>query len=207
MGGFGMMQVILASTSPRRRELLSVAGVEFEVMAADIDETWQTGESAKEYIIRMVQNKAVRATSILSDDGNHTQNPAMIITADTIGVIDDEVLTKPINKPDAFAMWRKMSGRAHEVWTAVCVSIVENGMIRRQKHVICSTQVYFVPLTDEMKERYWQTGEPADKAGAYAIQGGAMAWVERIDGSYTNVVGLPLAQTLALMNEMQAHVE
>lgn len=202
-----MIQVILASTSPRRRELLSVAGVEFEVMAADIDETWQTGESAKEYIIRMIQNKAVRAASILSDNGNRTQNPTMIITADTIGVIDDEVLTKPINKADAFAMWQKMSGRAHKVWTAVCVSIVEDGAIRHQKHVICSTQVHFIPLTDEMKERYWQTGEPADKAGAYAIQGGAMAWVERIDGSYTNVVGLPLSQTLALMNEMQAHVE
>lgn len=201
------MKVILASTSARRRELLSVAGIDFEVMSVDTDEAWQIGECAKDYIIRMVQNKAVRAASILSDDGNHTQNPAMIITADTIGVIDDEVLTKPINKADAFAMWQKMSGRAHEVWTAVCVSIVEDDIIRHQKHVICSTQVHFVPLTDEMKERYWQTGEPTDKAGAYAIQGGAMAWVERIDGSYTNVVGLPLAQTLALMNEMQANLE
>lgn len=201
------MKVILASTSARRRELLSVAGIDFEVMSVDTDEAWQIGECAKDYIIRMALNKATCAADLVVKNPNHAQKPVLVITADTIGVIDGEVLTKPADKDDAFAMWQKMSGRVHEVWTAVCVSIVEDGAIRHQKHIICSTQVHFVPLTDEMKECYWQTGEPADKAGAYAIQGGAMAWVERIDGSYTNVVGLPLAQTLALMNEMQAHAE
>lgn len=201
------MQVILASASPRRHQLLVAAGVNFEVMPADIDETWQVGESAKEYMTRMVLNKAKRAIELLNNDINHMHQPVMILTADTIGVIDGEVLTKPADKADAFAMWQKMSGRTHEVWTAVCASIVQDGVVTQQKHFMCITKVHFIALNDEMKERYWHTGEPCDKAGAYAIQGGAMAWVERIEGSYTNVVGLPLTQTLLMMNEMKTYLK
>ncbi|UNU73913.1 Maf family protein [Moraxella nasovis] len=196
--------IILASTSPRRQELLAAAGVDFKVLKADIDETWQAGECAKDYVVRMVQNKAQQAVQLLQDtqSSQDTHQYSWVITADTIGVLDGVVLTKPVDRADAFMMWDKMSGRTHEVWTAVCISGLQDGVITHQRHFICTTAVEFVVLTDDMKDRYWQTGEPQDKAGAYAIQGGAMAWVKAIHGSYTNVVGLPLAQTVALIDEM-----
>lgn len=192
------MRIVLASTSPRRRELLSTAGVEFELCTAPIDESWHQGECAEAYIVRMVLEKSSEAAKLIQEE-------SLMIAADTIGVLSDgRILSKPIDQEDAFAMWEKMSDSAHEVWTAVCVSWVLHGKIQHQKHIVCRTQVRFVHLTDEMKKRYWETGEPQDKAGAYAIQGGAMAWVESIQGSYTNVVGLPLAQTLQLLGRVRA---
>lgn len=190
------MRVILASTSPRRQELLRTAGVDFDIMNAPIDEHRHQHETATDYIMRMVYTKADKAMEMVCDD-------ALIITADTIGVLDDgQVLTKPVDRDDAFAMWDKLSGRTHEIWTAVCISGIKGGQPLTRQDMICRTQVRFVVLSDAMKLRYWQTGEPADKAGAYAIQGGAMAWVSEICGSYTNVVGLPLAQTLDLMAQV-----
>lgn len=195
------MNIILASTSPRRQELLKVAGVDFTVMAVHIDESWQAGESADDYIMRMVNEKFAKACQ------QPLQGQSLIITADTIGVLPDgRVLTKPTNRSDAYAMWDQMSDTAHEVWTAVCVGVLSGGRVLYQQSMVCRTQVDFVKLTDAMKHAYWQTGEPADKAGAYAIQGGAMAWVKSIRGSYTNVVGLPLAQTLELIEQAKSAV-
>lgn len=195
------MNIILASTSPRRQELLKVAGVDFTVMAVHIDESWQAGESADDYIMRMVVEKFARACQ------QPLQGQSLIITADTIGVLPDgRVLTKPTNRSDAYAMWDQMSDTAHEVWTAVCVGVLSDGRVLYRQSMVCRTQVDFVKLTDAMKHAYWQTGEPADKAGAYAIQGGAMAWVKSIRGSYTNVVGLPLAQTLELIERAKLAV-
>lgn len=195
------MNIILASTSPRRQELLKAAGVDFTVMAVHIDESWQSGECAEDYIMRMVVEKFARACQ------QALPEQSLVITADTIGVLPDgRVLTKPINRSDAYAMWEQMSDTTHEVWTAVCVGVVEHGKVLYQQSVICRTQVDFVKLTDAMKHVYWQTGEPMDKAGAYAIQGGAMAWVKSIRGSYTNVVGLPLAQTLELIERAKLAV-
>lgn len=195
------MNIILASTSPRRQELLKVAGVDFTVMAVHIDESWQAGESADDYIMRMVNEKFAKACQQL------LQGQSLIITADTIGVLPDgRVLTKPANRSDAYAMWDQMSDTTHEVWTAVCVGVLSDGRVLYQQSMVCRTQVDFVKLTDAMKHAYWQTGEPADKAGAYAIQGGAMAWVKSIRGSYTNVVGLPLAQTLELIEQAKSAV-
>lgn len=192
------MDIILASTSPRRRDLLALTGIDFAVMSVDVDESFWSGESAKDYILRMVHTKATAACQNV--------DTALVITADTIGVLPDgEVLVKPVDKTDAFAMWDKLSGGCHEIWTAVCVTRVQAGCIANQATIKTATKVYFVTLTDAQKEYYWATGEPQDKAGAYAIQGGAAAWVRKIEGSYTNVVGLPLAETLQLIEMMQAN--
>lgn len=186
--------IILASTSPRRRELLAHLGVDFVVKAVQIDESYHTNENPHDYIMRMVLSKADKACTDVQD--------ALILTADTIGVADGEILTKPTNKAHAFAMWDKLSNSTHEIWTAVCASMVKEGIIARQQSIKVVTKVEFVKLTDRQKQSYWATGEPADKAGAYAIQGGAMSWVRAINGSYTNVVGLPLAETAELIDAL-----
>lgn len=194
------LPIILASSSPRRHQLLKDAGVAFSVQVSDIDETRHLDESALTYIHRMVRTKADKAVSDLL-----TQNVAangLVLTADTIGVLTDgTVLTKPMNKADAFGMWERLSDDEHQIWTAVCATVVIDGVIHHQKTIECATKVRFIKLNAVCMERYWATGEPADKAGAYAIQGGAAAWVDSIDGSYTNVVGLPLAQTMKLIGE------
>lgn len=188
--------LVLASTSPRRAKLLDCAGISFTTLSTDIDESWHTDETAESYIYRMVHQKADKASHLMG------VSSALILTADTIGVLPTgEVLTKPIDKKDAFEMWDKLSGTTHEIWTAVCLTYLKDGQKFDQKTIKITTKVNFIHLTCHQKERYWATGEPKDKAGAYAIQGGAMAWVKEIDGSYTNVVGLPLAQTLALIDE------
>lgn len=185
--------LILASTSPRRHELLTQLYIPFTVKSVQIDERFYSHENPHDYIMRMVKTKADKACADVSS--------AIVITADTIGVADDEILTKPADKAHAFAMWDKLSGNTHEIWTAVCASTVKDGQIIFQKMIKVATQVTFIKLTDYQKEQYWTTGEPTDKAGAYAIQGGAMAWVWSIHGSYTNVVGLPLAETAELIDD------
>lgn len=214
------MDIILASGSPRRRELLHSAQLDFTVMSVDIDETPCTNESPLDYIQRMVSQKAIAAINQL--DQQHKaesavlSKPFIILTADTIGVLPDgkTVLVKPTNREHAYAMWQQMSDNTHQVWTAVQATKValrsdqldkiDNKAaltVSWQQQIIERTEVNFVPLTAEMMKSYWESGEPADKAGGYAIQGLAAGWVSRIKGSYTNVVGLPLAQTLALINE------
>lgn len=199
MSDLQTLPIVLASTSPRRQELLLAAGVEFMMRSVEIDESWQIKETPTDYINRMVLTKAQQA-SLLGD----LPNKCLLITADTIGVIGDMVLTKPKDRADAYRMWQMLSETSHEIWTAVCVSVIEAGQLIDQAVICECTKVTFVKLTQSMMADYWATGEPQDKAGAYAIQGGAMAWVLSIDGSYTNVVGLPLAQTLALIDQMLA---
>lgn len=185
--------LVLASTSPRRRELLSQLDLPFSTRSVEIDERYDVHETPHDYIMRMARFKSETACAGVMC--------GLVITADTIGVVDDEILTKPCDKSHAFAMWEKLSDNWHEIWTAVCVSLVMQGVIIHQKTIKVITKVHFIRLTDDQKERYWKTGEPSDKAGAYAIQGGAMSWVRAIDGSYTNVVGLPLAETKELIDE------
>lgn len=187
--------LILASASPRRASLLKSANVKFAVLPVDIDESRHTDETAQAYIVRMVEQKAAKACQLIS------VQTSLILTADTIGVLPTgQILTKPKDKADAFLMWDKLSDNTHEIWTAVCLTYLKNGHVVDQQNITTATTVKFANLTHEQKERYWATGEPLDKAGAYAIQGGAMAWVKEIYGSYTNVVGLPLAQTLSLLD-------
>lgn len=191
---FNDFPLILASTSPRRQELLAKLGYPFTIITAEIDEGIYEGEAPQDYIGRMVHTKAQRAVCDIEQ--------GVIITADTIGVINGQILTKPIDKAHAFTMWELLSNNTHEIWTAVAMSVVKDGQIIQQKTLKVSTEVTFIKLTEQMKEKYWRTGEPCDKAGAYAIQGGAMAWVRAINGSYTNVVGLPLSEVAELLDEM-----
>lgn len=191
--------LVLASTSPRRKELLSQAGIEFISITIEIDEDWLAGETATEYIRRMVMTKSAAAVAdaILPSE-------CIVMTADTIGVLPDgEVLTKPVDRADAYRMWARLSNATHEIWTAVCLTRLSQGKCMDRQYLCERTQVEFIELDDEQKASYWLTGEPQDKAGAYAIQGGAASWVRAIHGSYTNVVGLPVAQVLQALKAMQ----
>ena len=199
--------IILASTSPRRRELLDQVAVPHTCAAVSIDESPLAEESAIDYIGRMVSQKAQAALQVLPN----AMSECVVITADTIGVLrDGAVLQKPNDFADACAMWRQMSNTSHQVWTAVQVSRMAQRSGQWQmdytKCTVLRTDVKFIALTDSMMTHYWHTGEPQDKAGGYAIQGLGAAWVKAIDGSYSNVVGLPLVETLDLLSQaMQTH--
>jgi len=216
------MDIILASGSPRRRDLLERAQLDFTILSVDIDETPLDNESPAEYIERMVATKADAAIQKLSEtfqaDHDSLTSSFIILTSDTIGVLSDgkTVLVKPVNREHAYSMWQHMSDNVHEVWTAVQAMQVQLSSIAEpstsktttsfqiinQQRITERTEVTFIPLTTQMMSDYWDSGEPADKAGGYGIQGLGAAWVSRINGSYTSVVGLPLAQTLALIKEM-----
>lgn len=172
---------MLGSASPRRAELLRAAGINFTVRAADIDETSRPGEPPRDYVLRMAEEKA-QAIIAAPDE--------IILTADTTVVVNGEILTKPLDGNDAMRMLRALSGRKHEVMTAICLRH-GNELIRD----LASTDVWFAPLSDPEIADYVASGEPMDKAGAYAIQGRASRFIDRIDGSYSNVVGLPVALT------------
>ena len=207
-----MLPIFLASGSPRRKELLTTADVNFSSMSVDIDETIAKGESPTAYIQRMVTQKAQAAVAQLGNS-QRTELAAFdkvcVITADTIGVLEDgTILVKPNDQQHAMRMWQAMSDSTHEVWTAVCISLVKPNQSQHNliesEQILEKTQVNFIKLSEQMMQDYWHTGEPQDKAGGYAIQGRAAAWVKSINGSYTNVVGLPLAQTLQVLDTMQS---
>ena len=212
------MKIILASTSPRRQDLLSLADIEFTIQAVDVDESVLSEEIPQDYIVRMVQAKAEAAAEVIKQSGSSDKNSTatnpeqkqkehyLIITADTIGVLADgvSILVKPTDKNDAFAMWQKMSNTQHAVWTAVQLSVIDSvGKVIHTDNILEKTEVTFIELDKTAMEAYWATGEPTDKAGGYAIQGKGAAWVERINGSYSNVVGLPLAQTIAAIKRIE----
>jgi septum formation protein len=177
-----MHRIMLGSASPRRAELLRAAGIEFDVMHADVDESMQQGEVPDAYVRRVAEAKA-RAVAARGRE-------RLVLSADTTVVVDDMILGKPVDDDDAKRMLCLLSGRTHEVLTAVAV--FRAGMARPLVEVE-RTQVEFAPLTEFEIDWYVATGEPRDKAGAYAIQGYASRFVTRIDGSYSNVVGLPIA--------------
>lgn len=172
--------LILASSSPRRQELLREAGIRFQVHAANINEERFPGEVPVEYARRLSREKAEAAEAIYPQH--------FVLGADTIVVIRGEVLGKPKDTPDAQRMLRLLSGRSHEVTTAVTL-IGPNHKDTRSS----TTQVVFRIIAENEIQQYVSGGEPMDKAGAYAIQGGASRWTERIEGEYSNVVGLPLS--------------
>jgi septum formation protein len=190
--------LVLASGSPRRRELLTGAGLKFAVRAADIDETPLDDEAPTAYVRRLsIEKAAASAASPLASVSD------VIIAADTTVEIDGLILEKPLDDDDAYGMLRRLSGRSHHAHTGVTVSVARNGA-RRSSSILVTTEVTFVALTDDMIDWYLATGEASDKAGAYGIQGAAGAFVERIDGSVTNVIGLPLAETLATLRNALA---
>ncbi len=187
--------IILGSASPRRKMLLESAGVNVQVEAADIDERCLDGESAVLYVERMAREKA-RAVS-----KGHEGEPDFVVSADTIVVHGGKILGKPATREVAFEMLSELSGQVHSVFTAVCIVDTQRGISR---HFVVETQVHFAAISAARLWHYIDTGEPMDKAGAYGIQGRAAGFVERIEGSYTNVVGLPLCETIEALEEMGA---
>jgi len=170
--------IILASQSPRRSEILRQAGIPFVVRSANVDETARLVEIPEDYVKRIARDKAMAVGAAPGE---------IVLGADTVVVIDGEILGKPAGSADATRMLRLLAGREHEVLTGIC--------LRRNGEMVidCArTRVWFMPLTLEEAARYVASGEPMDKAGGYAIQGLASKFIERIDGSYTNVVGLPI---------------
>jgi len=177
----GAPRLVLASASPRRRELLATLGVVFEVRPSDVDETPRPGEPAEALAIRLALAKA-RA---VAGEGE------LVLGADTVVALGDEPLGKPEDAAAARAMLARLSGRSHRVWTGV--ALVEHGPGRlRTAAGAAATAVEFRPLAAAEIDAYVATGEPLDRAGAYAIQGGAAGFATRLEGSWSNVVGLPL---------------
>lgn len=179
--------LFLASQSPRRRQLLEQLGVGFGILDVDIPEVPQAGEPAEDYVRRVAREKAGAGLLQVAPG-------AVVLAGDTEVVLDGAVFGKPKDAADATRMLRALSGRTHRVLSAVCC--VDGG---REVERLSVTDVRFAPLSDDEIARYVATGEPEGRAGAYAIQGRAGAFVERIEGSYTGVMGLPLFETAALL--------
>jgi septum formation protein len=182
--------LILASASPRRRELLAGLGLRFSVATSEVEETLGTGEAVEEYVERLAREKAAAVAS---------RNPdAWVIAADTVVWLDGHILEKPAGRDDAIRMLETISGREHVVYTGTAV----RNLAREWERVsVTSTRVRMVSIPRDEIEWYVDTGEPMDKAGAYAVQGIGAMFIDSIDGNYTNVVGLPLAPLLRMMRE------
>ena len=177
--------LVLASASPRRRALLEQLGIQLRVDPAHLDENVRAGEEAERYVVRLAREKA---------EAVQVRHPnATVLGADTSVVVDGVVLGKPGSEDEALSMLRRLSGRTHEVMTAVAVAGVGARCV--------TAEVTFTAATDAALRWYVSTGEPLDKAGAYAVQGIGGFLVERIEGSHSAVVGLPLVETLALLRE------
>jgi septum formation protein len=199
------MRLVLASASPRRAELLRAAGIAFDVVPAYIDERALANERPDDYVRRVAEQKASAVGQRMSG--------ALVLGADTTVVVDDEMLGKPSNDRDATRMLRLLSGRTHQVFTAVAVcrgAILSAGVAPAaakgsEPHLITElarTAVEFATLTADEIAWYVATGEPRDKAGGYAIQGYASRFVTRVDGSYANVVGLPVALVYEILKRL-----
>ncbi len=188
--------IVLASRSPRRRELLERAGIRYVAMPADIDETSRAGESPAALSLRLACDKAeVVAKSV----GAFPRR--LVLGSDTIVVLDGVVFGKPRDEQDAFRLLRELSGRRHRVITGI--AIVDSSDLRTWQRAV-ETYVTMRPASDQELRNYVATGEPLDKAGAYAIQGSGRRLVAKIEGSETNVIGLPLEETLELLREAGA---
>ena len=185
------VRLVLASASPRRADLLRSAGFQFQVVPVDVDERLLAGEDPAVMVQRLATEKAALVSDRVPDGA--------VIGADTVVVVDGVILGKPGDDRDAAGMLRRLSGRSHEVLTGVAVHA--NG---RRLVAVERTVVWFLPLSDADIAWYVSSGEPLDKAGAYAVQGLASRFVTRIEGSYSNVVGLPVARVCELLNRITA---
>jgi len=187
-------QIILASASPRRQELLQQIGVSYQVQAIDIDESPNYLENPQDYVHRMAAEKSLACAAKLPKEN-------FILAGDTSVVIENQILGKPLDLQDAEAMLSQLSGKTHQVMTAI--SLRHSGKNEEHKHsqILSITEVCFRKITIEEIRAYWQTGEPQGKAGAYAIQGLASIFVASIKGSYSGVMGLPLFETAKLLSK------
>lgn len=178
-------KLILASGSPRRQDFLQGLGIVFEVRAAEVDETPLPGEAPEAFVLRLAAEKAGTVSRQCAE--------AWVLGADTVVVIDGEVLGKPVSADDACRMLRSLSGRRHEVWTGFCLCHGTKHIVKTR--AVC-TEVLFGNYPRSVLEAYVASGEPLDKAGSYGIQGGGAFLVREVRGSYSNVVGLPLAEVV-----------
>jgi len=190
--------LVLASASPRRQELLQIAGISFTVQPADVDETPLQGESAQECAERLAREKALKIAQLCPLD--------FVLGADTVVVVSGEILGKPTDANDAARMLRLLSGREHQVITGVCL-VRPNPRNPESVHISSETTlVTMTEISDDEIREYVATGEPMDKAGGYAIQGMASRWIPRIEGDYSNVVGLPVAMVYRMLKELPTTV-
>lgn len=197
-GGMDSHRLILASASPRRRELISLICPDFEIVPSGFDELTMPVElSPKEHVLMSAREKARDVASKVSD--------GIVIGSDTVVSVDEHILGKPVDEEDAARMLRMLSGKAHQVYTGIHVIDVRGGKQRDLNGCEC-TDVRFRELTDQMIRRYIATGEPMDKAGAYAIQGRGSVLIEGISGDYFNVVGLPVYKLGLILEEFGMEV-
>ena len=186
------VRIILASASPRRRELLRQIGIEFEVVVSTADECVLEGECPTEYVLRVARDKALEV--------QHRKGTLLpVLGADTAVILDDNILGKPVNRAEAVAMLGHLSGRTHEVYSAVALAL-GNGEVHDSLNI---TRVTFAELDRGWIEAYCDTGDPMDKAGAYGVQGRAAEKIARIEGSFSGVMGLPLFETSRLLRHAE----
>lgn len=183
-----MTDLILASASPRRAEILQQIGVDFQIVPADIDETPMSQESPVDYVQRMAQEKTQHVINSIAGSS------MIVLGADTSVVLGSKIYGKPKNQEDGMAMLAALSGKTHQVLTAIAMGNKQRCLIK-----LSATDVKFRELDPKESMDYWNTGEPADKAGGYAIQGLGAVFVEKISGSFSGVVGLPIEQTAQLL--------
>jgi septum formation protein len=193
MSGSSERLLVLASASPRRAELLSSAGFQFTVEPADVDETERAGESPEAYVLRVARDKARTVA------GRRRQPGEVVLAADTTVVAGGEILAKPVDETDAIRMLTLLSGAVHDVFTGV-VTIAD----QVETEEVVRTRVHLRPVTPEEISWYVATGEPMGKAGAYGIQGRAARFIDWIDGSWSNVVGLPVATVDRMLKRLGA---
>lgn len=187
-----VMNLVLASASPRRQELLADLGLSFAVRPADIDESVLPGERGTDYVLRLAREKA----AAVAGPGE------LVIAADTTVDLNGELLGKPVDEADARNLMRKLSDSVHHVHTGVCALLLHTDGSRREESTVVTTSVTFASVPDAWIDWYIATGEPFDKAGGYGMQGSAAIFVHRIDGSPTNVIGLPLDAVASLVAEL-----
>lgn len=190
--------LLLASSSPRRKELLAQLGVRFEVVHPEIHEAMKPGETAHDYVARLALEKA-QAGYKAWPRSQQQSDQLPVLGSDTSVVVDGKVLGKPANREEALAMLAQLSGRSHQVLSAV--AMVGRDILGQDRALVRvnESQVTFRAITPAERDAYWHSGEPADKAGAYAIQGLGAIFVARLEGSYSGVMGLPLFETAELL--------
>lgn len=181
--------LILASSSPRRKDFITKLGLNFQIVKPDADETVLVGESASDYVKRMANEKANIVAALHSND--------IVLAADTIVVCDNRILGKPVNREDAKNILRLLSGRTHEVMTAVCIIKGDEDI-----EIFEVTKVTFAPLTEELIDTYVASGECDDKSGAYAVQGIGAMLIQKVEGSVSSVVGLPICQVRCALEKL-----
>ena len=192
----GDFEIYLASASPRRRELLHQVGIRFHVISGlDVEECQMANETPVEFATRVACDKARAGLQWIISNGLPIKP---VLGADTCIEIDGEILGKPADREDAYSMLRRLSGRTHNVLSSICLAEGSAGQNRVLSDINCS-KVSFRDLGDEEIEQYWNTGEPVDKAGAYAIQGIAATFITKLEGSFSGVVGLPLFELDGLL--------